>query len=67
MSRSLHPAVIEAVQRQVPFRLIEKLTRVQLLILDDFETHSLTDQQRFHLFEIGDERYQKRRAILITA
>ncbi|MES0132880.1 ATP-binding protein [Mesorhizobium sp. M0029] len=28
-------------------RLIDKLTRAQLLILDDFGTHSLTDQQRF--------------------
>ncbi|WP_281035133.1 ATP-binding protein [Mesorhizobium tamadayense] len=33
-------------------RLIDKLTRVQLLVLDDFGTDSLTDQQRFHLFEI---------------
>ncbi|RUY13378.1 hypothetical protein EOA25_00385, partial [Mesorhizobium sp. M2A.F.Ca.ET.040.01.1.1] len=32
-------------------RLIDKLTRAQLLILDDFGTHSLTDQQRFYLFE----------------
>ncbi|MDW9451711.1 AAA family ATPase [Sinorhizobium meliloti] len=47
-------------------RLIDKLTRVQLLILDDFGTHSLTDQQRFHLFEIVEERY-RRKSILITA
>lgn len=37
-----------------------------MLILDDFGTHSLTDQQRFHLFEIVEERY-KRRSTLITA
>lgn len=47
-------------------RLVDKLTRVQLLILDDFGTHSLTDQQRFHLFEIVEERYQ-RKSTLITA
>lgn len=47
-------------------RLMDKLARVQLLILDDFATHSLTDQQRFHLFEIVEERYQ-RRSTLITA
>lgn len=47
-------------------RLIDKLAKVQMLILDDFGTHSLTDQQRFHLFEIIEERY-KRRSTLITA
>ena len=47
-------------------RLIDKLTRVQLLILDDFGTHSLTDQQRFHLFEIVEERY-RRKSTIITA
>ncbi|TIX60527.1 MAG: AAA family ATPase [Mesorhizobium sp.] len=47
-------------------RLIDKLTRAQLLILDDFGTHTLTDQQRFHLFEIVEERY-RRKSTLITA
>jgi len=47
-------------------RLIDKLIRAQLLILDDFAAHSLTDQQRFHLFEIVEERYQ-RKSTLITA
>ncbi|MBB4189284.1 DNA replication protein DnaC [Sinorhizobium terangae] len=47
-------------------RLIDKLTRVQLLILDDFGTHALSDQQRFHLFEIVEERYQ-RKSTLLTA
>lgn len=47
-------------------RLMDKLAKVQLLILDDFGTQSLTDQQRFHLFEIVEERYQ-RRSTLITA
>jgi DNA replication protein DnaC len=41
-------------------RLMDKLTKVQLLILDDFGTHALNDQQRFHLFEIIEERYQRR-------
>lgn len=47
-------------------RLIDKLTRVQLLILDDFGTHSLSDQRRFHLFEIVEERY-RRKSTIITA
>jgi DNA replication protein DnaC len=47
-------------------RLFAKLTRVQLLILDDFGTHALSDQQRFHLFEIVEERY-RRKSTLITA
>lgn len=47
-------------------RLIDKLAKVQLLILDDWGTHSLTDQQRFYLFEIVEERYQ-RRSTLITS
>lgn len=41
-------------------------TRVQLLILDDLGTHTLSDQQRFHLFEIVEERY-RRKSTLITA
>ncbi|WP_352794897.1 ATP-binding protein [Mesorhizobium sp. M0243] len=45
-------------------RLIEKLTRVHLLILDDFGSHSLSDQQRFHLFEIVEERYRRRSTII---
>jgi DNA replication protein DnaC len=47
-------------------RLIDKLARVQLLILDDWGTHSLTNQQRLDLLEIFEERY-KRKSTLITA
>jgi DNA replication protein DnaC len=47
-------------------RLMNRLMKVQLLILDDFATHTLNDQQRFHLFEIIEERYQ-RRSTLFTA
>lgn len=47
-------------------RLMDKLIRVQLLVLDDWGTHTLSDQQRFHLFEIAEERYQ-RKSTLITA
>ncbi|MER8396458.1 ATP-binding protein, partial [Mesorhizobium sp. M1340] len=47
-------------------RLIDKLARVQLLILDDWGTHSLTDQQRLDLLEIFEERY-RRKSTLITA
>lgn len=47
-------------------RLVDKLARVQLLILDDWGTHSLTDQQRLDLLEIFEERYQ-RKSTMITA
>jgi DNA replication protein DnaC len=47
-------------------RLVDKLARVQLLILDDWGTHSLNDQQRHDLLEIFEERY-KRKSTLITA
>ncbi|WP_420337052.1 IS21-like element helper ATPase IstB [Roseibium sp.] len=47
-------------------RLMDKLVRVNLLILDDWGTHSLSDQQRFYLFEIVEERY-RRKSTLITA
>jgi DNA-binding NtrC family response regulator len=38
-------------------RLVDKLARVQLLVLDDWGTHSLNDQQRLDLLEIFEERY----------
>jgi DNA replication protein DnaC len=47
-------------------RLVDKLARVQLLILDDWGTHSLNDQQRLDLLEIFEERY-RRKSTLITA
>ena len=47
-------------------RLVDKLARVQLLILDDWGTHTLTDQQRLDLLEIFEERY-RRKSTLITA
>ncbi|WP_352980136.1 ATP-binding protein [Mesorhizobium sp. M1378] len=37
-------------------RLVDKLVRVQLLILDDWGTPSLTDQQRLDLLEIFRDR-----------
>ncbi|PVA10233.1 AAA family ATPase [Pelagivirga sediminicola] len=47
-------------------RLVDKLARVQLLVLDDWGTHGLTDQQRIDLLELFEERYQ-RRSTIITA
>jgi DNA replication protein DnaC len=47
-------------------RLVDKLARVQLLILDDWGTHTLTDRQRLDLLEIFEERY-RRKSTLITA
>ena len=40
-------------------RLVDKLARVQLLVLDDWGTHGLTDQQRLDLLELFEERYQR--------
>lgn len=47
-------------------RLVDKIARVQLLILDDWGTHALNDQQRLDLLEIFEERY-RRKSTLITA
>lgn len=47
-------------------KLIAALTKVDLLILDDWATALLTDEQRKDLFEIIEERYQ-RRATLMAA
>ncbi len=47
-------------------RLVDKLSRVQLLVLDDWGTHSLTDQQWRNLLELFEEIYQ-RRSTIITA
>lgn len=47
-------------------RLVDKLARVQLLVLDDWGTHGLTDQQRLDLLELFEERYQ-RKSTIITA
>lgn len=47
-------------------RLVDKLARVQLLVLDDWGTHGPTDQQRLDLLELFEERYQ-RRSTIITA
>ena len=45
-------------------KLVDKLARVQLLILDDWGTHGLTDQQRLDLLELFEERYQRRSSII---
>jgi hypothetical protein len=47
-------------------RMIDKLAPVQLLVLDNWGTHSLTDQQRLDLLELFEERYQ-RPSTIITA
>jgi DNA replication protein DnaC len=47
-------------------RLVDKLARVPLLVLDDWGTHSLSDQQRLDLLEIFEERY-RRKSTLITS
>ena len=47
-------------------KLIARLAKTDLLILDDWATALLTDEQRRDLFEIAEDRYQ-RRATLITA
>ena len=47
-------------------RLFDKLARVQLLVLDDWGTHGLSDRQRLDLLEICEERY-RRKSTLIAA
>ena len=47
-------------------RLVDKLTKVQLLVMDDWGTHQLNDKQRLDLLEIFEERY-RRKSTLITA
>lgn len=47
-------------------RLVDRLARVDLLILDDWGTHGLSNQQRLDLLEIFEERY-RRKSTLITA
>jgi DNA replication protein DnaC len=46
--------------------MIDKLARIQLLFLDSWGTHSLTDQQRLDLTELFEERCQ-RGSTIITA
>lgn len=46
--------------------LVDKLARVHPLILDDWGTHCLTDQQHPDLPEIFEERY-RRKSTLISA
>ena len=47
-------------------RLVDKLARVQLLILDDWGTHTMNDSQRLDILDICEERYG-RKSTLITA
>jgi DNA replication protein DnaC len=47
-------------------RLVAKIARAQLLILDDWGTHSLNNQQRLDLLEVFEERYG-RKSTLLTA
>jgi len=47
-------------------RLVDKLARVQLLILDDWGTHTLNDQQRLDLLEIFEERYSRRSTVITS-
>lgn len=47
-------------------RLLEKLARTQLLILDDFGLSPLTDAERRDLLEVLEDRYG-RRATLLTS
>jgi hypothetical protein len=49
-----------------PLPAPHRQTHPRATALDDFGTHSLTDQQRFHLFEIVEERY-RRKSTIITA
>lgn len=65
MPRLFEDMVMARLDGRFP-KLVDKLARVQLLILDDWGTHGLTDQQRLDLLELFEERYQ-RRSTIITA
>ncbi|WP_277996361.1 MULTISPECIES: ATP-binding protein [unclassified Ensifer] len=41
-------------------RLVDKLARVHLLVLDDWRTHTLNDRQRLDLLELFEERYRRK-------
>ena len=45
---------------------LEKLTRIKVLVIDDFGIHALNDQERKDLLEIVEERY-KTGATVITS
>ena len=48
-------------------RLIDKLARVQLLILDDWGTHTMNDSQRLDILDICEERYGRPRTSWMTS
>jgi hypothetical protein len=47
-------------------RLLLKLSRVDILVLDDFAMAPLKDSERRDFLEISDERYQRRSLILTS-
>jgi DNA replication protein DnaC len=47
-------------------RLIERLGKVQLLILDDFAMYPLASDQRRDMMEIVEERAQRRSTIITS-
>ncbi len=49
-----------------PARLLARLARIQLLILDDWAMAKLTAEQRRDLMEVVDDRHQRAATILAT-
>jgi DNA replication protein DnaC len=47
-------------------RMLQKLSRVDVLLLDDFAMAPLKDAERRDLLEICDDRYQRRSMILTS-
>ncbi|HMB74851.1 MAG TPA: IS21-like element helper ATPase IstB [Kiloniellaceae bacterium] len=65
LPRLLEDLALARLDGRLP-RVFDRLARVNLLILDDWGTHTLSDQQRLDLLEIVEERY-RRKSTLITA
>jgi DNA replication protein DnaC len=47
-------------------RLLLKISRIDVLLLDDFAMAPLKDSERRDFLEIGDDRYQRRSLILTS-
>ena len=47
-------------------RLLARLAKVRLLVIDDWLTTKLTGEQRRDLMEVVDDRYQRGSTVLAT-
>jgi DNA replication protein DnaC len=47
-------------------KLLDSISKKDLLVIDDFGLAALTDEQRRDLLEIMDDRYQKRSTVIVS-